>query len=101
MYNIVQDIWAAVFFLFEGWCLHYFYGSFMESRLSLGKNGQTGIFTVILYGLSRVVLSWVLPFDYGGIRTIAKFALLFMLLFVLLLCFYCVVMLNYVQFQCF
>lgn len=91
MYNIVQDIWAAVFFLFEGWCLHYFYGSFMESRLSLGKNGQTGIFTVILYGLSRVILSWVLPFDYGGIRTIVKFALLFMLLLVLLLCFYCVV----------
>ena len=63
----------------------------MESRLSLGKNGQTGIFTVILYGLSRVILSWVLPFDYGGIRTIVKFALLFMLLLVLLLCFYCVV----------
>ncbi len=76
--------------LFQGYCLQYFLGSFLESRWKGRWNSlcMAVLYAAGLYGLSRVFhQDSVLRYD-GYWETVWKMALSLCILFVLAMCFY-------------
>lgn len=55
MYKTMELLYMAVV-LFQGYCLQYFFGSFLESRWKSRWNGlyMAVLYAAGLYGLSRV-----------------------------------------------
>ena len=87
MYNIAELLYMVVI-LFEGYCLQYFLGSFLESRW---KNRWTGLcvtvlYTAGLYGISKIVFNNQNPLmDQEAVK---KLVLSLSVLFGLAICFY-------------
>ena len=76
--------------LFQGYCLQYFLGSFLESRWKSRWNGLcvAVLYAAGLYGISRM-FNQVLDKGYNGYReAVWKLALSLYILVVLALCFY-------------
>ena len=89
MYKMVELLYMAVV-LFQGYCLQYFLGSFLESRWKSRWNGLcvAVLYAAGLYGISRM-FNQVLGTGYNGYReAIWKLALSLCILVVLALCFY-------------
>lgn len=89
MYKMVELLYMAVI-LFQGYCLQYFLGSFLESRWKSRWNGLcvAVLYTVGLYGISGM-FEQVLGTEYNGYReAVWKLALSLCVLVVLALCFY-------------
>ncbi len=89
MYKIVELLHMAVV-LFQGYCLQYFLGSFLESRWKSWWNGLcvAVLYTLGLYGISGM-FDQVLGTGYNGYReAVWKLVLSLCLLVVLALCFY-------------
>ena len=89
MYKTMELLYMAVV-LFQGYCLQYFLGSFLESRWKGRWNGlcMAVLYAAGLYGLSRVFhQDSVLRYD-GYWETVWKMALSLCILFVLAMCFY-------------
>lgn len=87
MYEAANVIFMAAGILFQGYCLQYFYGSFLKSRMR--SQGQAGFCTWVLYGMYRWALFWREssdPWDYRA--AVGKLALSLCFLFVIALCFY-------------
>lgn len=107
MSKIANDIFPVLLMLFQGYCLQYFYGSFLESRtlpvprqeaaagrrirpceLCWGKRWN-GLAVTVLYGLARIALSradWTDIWDYR--TAVGKLALSLFLSLILAVCFY-------------
>lgn len=88
MCNTVQIIFEfldAVFILIQGYFLQYYMGSFLESR---GKSRYMGAYLAVIYTLLRKGLDAIWPPRYEGIMLLGKQAVSFVLLVVLILCFY-------------
>lgn len=49
MYEAANMIFMAAGILFQGYCLQYFYGSFLKSRMR--SQGQAGFCTWVLYNV--------------------------------------------------
>ena len=89
MYKMVELLYMAVI-LFQGYCLQYFLGSFLESRWKSRWNGLCVaiLYTVGLYGISEM-FDQVLGTGYNGYReAIWKLVLSLCVLVVLAQCFY-------------
>lgn len=89
MYKTMELLYMAVV-LFQGYCLQYFLGSFLESRWKGRWNSlcMAALYAAALYGLSRVFhQDSVLWYD-GYWKTVWKMALSLCILFVLAMCFY-------------
>ena len=89
MYKMVELLYMAVV-LFQGYCLQYFLGSFLESRWKSWWNGLcvAVLYTLGLYGISGM-FDQVLGTGYNGYReAVWKLVLSLCLLVVLALCFY-------------
>ncbi len=89
MFKTMELLYMAVV-LFQGYCLQYFLGSFLESR---GKSRWNGLCVAVLYasgmyGLSKIFnkTSVTEYGDYG--EAVWKMALSLCILFVLAICFY-------------
>ncbi len=89
MYKTMELLYMLVV-LFQGYCLQYFLGSFLENRWKSRWNGLcvTVLYTAELYGLSRIYNKFSVKGydDYGN--TVWKMALSLCVLFVLAMCFY-------------
>ena len=89
MYKTMELLYMPVV-LFQGYCLQYFLGSFLESRWKGRWNSlcMAVLYAAGLYGLSRVFhQDSVLRYD-GYWETVWKMALSLCILFVLAMCFY-------------
>lgn len=89
MYKTMELLYMVVV-LFQGYCLQYFFGSFLESRWKSRWNGlcMAVLYAAGLYGLSRVFHhDSVMRYDDYW-ETVWKMALSLCILFVLAMCFY-------------
>ena len=89
MYKTMELLYMAVV-LFQGYCLQYFFDSFLESRWKSRWNGlcMAVLYAAGLYGLSRVFYQdSVMRYDDYW-ETVWKMALSLCILFVLAMCFY-------------
>ena len=89
MYKMVELLYMAVI-LFQGYCLQYFLGSFLESRWKSRWNGLcvAVLYAAGLHGISGM-FNQVLCTGYNGYReAVWKLALSLCILVVLALCFY-------------
>jgi hypothetical protein len=89
VYKMMELLYMAVV-LFQGYCLQYFLGSFLESRWKDRWNSlcMAVLYATGLYGLSRVFhQDSVLRYD-GYWETVWRMALSLCILFVLAMCFY-------------
>jgi hypothetical protein len=89
VYKTMELLYMLVV-LFQGYCLQYFLGSFLENRWKSRWNGLcvAVLYTAELYGLSRIYNKFSVKGydDYGN--TVWKMALSLCVLFVLAMCFY-------------
>ena len=86
MYEMIELLYIVVI-LFQGYCLQYFFGNFLESRWKSRWNGVCValLYAAGLYGISRIVFCHSPPTDK---ETICKLVLSLCVLFALAMCFY-------------
>lgn len=85
MYEVVCGLLEVFSAIFQGCCLQYFYGSFLEERI---RNRYAGSWTAFLYAVLKLGVDLILPPDYGSVRIFAKLALTLCILTVLAVCCY-------------
>ena len=76
------EVFSAIF---KGYCLQYFFGSFLESRI---RRRHAGLWTVFLYTVLKLGMDLILPSDYGSVRIFIKLGLTLCILTVLVVCCY-------------
>ena len=82
----MADVLYAALTVFQGYCLQYFLGSFLESRLKSRWNGPS---VIVLYVLLRMAVMWVSPPGYEDYKVaVGTLALSLCILSFLALCFY-------------
>ena len=85
MYEVVSGLLEVFSAMFQGYCLQYFFGSFLEGRI---RNRHAGLLTVVLYVVLKLGIDLILPSDYGSIRIFEKLTLTLCILVVLIVCCY-------------
>lgn len=80
--NVLEFISAAI----QGYCLQYFYGSFLEERFS--KKYRTKMSVTGLYSIFQLGIANAMPADYGTMRTIERLIFTLCILMVIAFCFY-------------
>lgn len=85
MYEGMNVVFSVGLSLFMGYCLSYFYGSFLEYRI---KIRGIGLFIGLFYGVLRILRTYLLAWDFSYKTAVGKLALSLGILFVLALCFY-------------
>ena len=71
---------------FQGYCLQYFFWSFLEGRL---RNRRiNGLIATVLYGVLRLGVGIFLPKGYGSLGTFVKLAAIMCIISVIALIFY-------------
>ena len=87
MFEIANILFSVCLYLFQGYCLQYFYGSFLESRIKDRK--WNGLAVMALYVVFRLVLFWIVPSKKWDYRVEAgKMVLALCMLAVMAVCFY-------------
>lgn len=86
MYNAISEILDVLHAVFEGYCLQYFYGSFLHGRMSKGK--WSSLPAALIYGGFKLGLNVVLPANYESIKIIARQILILFALTAISMCFY-------------
>ena len=86
LYKVLELLYIVVV-IFQGYCLHYFLGSFLENRL---KNCLNGFFTMFFYTIG--IYGIRATFDKLGLskdmEAVWKLTLSLCILFILAICFY-------------
>lgn len=85
MYEVVSGLLEVFSAVFQGYCLQYFFGSFLETRI---RNHHAGLLTVVLYAALKLGIDLILLSDYGSIRIFAKLTFTLCILAVLIVCCY-------------
>ncbi len=85
MYEVVSGLLEIFSAMFQGYCLQYFYGSFLESRM---QKRYVGLLVVILYAVLKLGADLILPSNYGSVRILAKLVLTLCVLTAIAMCFY-------------
>lgn len=86
MYDVLNVGLEVIVALGQGYCLQYFLGSFLESR---GNDRRiNGLLVMVVYGVLRLGINFILPADYESIRTVGKITLMFVIIVLLILLFY-------------
>ena len=87
MFEMVNVIFSVCLYLVQGYCLQYFYGSFLESRTKDRRRG--GLAVAALYAVFRLALFWAVPSKSWDYRVeVWKMLLALCVLAVLAACFY-------------
>lgn len=86
MYDVISIMTEVLYALALGFCLQYFFGEFLESRLRERK--WNGLLVTVLYGVLKLILNLIMPSGYESVVVIAKQALIFVCLLVIAFCFY-------------
>ncbi len=85
MYKVTDVLFAALT-VFQGYCLQYFLGSFLESRM---KSRWNGLYVAGLYVVLKTAVMWCSPPGYEDYRVAAgTLALSLCILSALAMCFY-------------
>ena len=70
MYEVASGLLEFFSVMFQGYCLQYFFGSFLEGRL---RNRRiNGLTATVLYGVLRLGVGIFLPRGYGSPGTFAR-----------------------------
>ena len=86
MYDVLNVGLEVIVALGQGYCLQYYLGSFLEGR---GKDRRiNGMLVMVVYGVLRLGINFILPADYESIRTVGKITLMFAIIVLLALLFY-------------
>ena len=86
IYDAINNGVMFLIWIFQGYCLQYFYGSFLESR---GQGRTKNSFcAAALYIALKLCLRLCLPSDYGDKRTIETHVITFLGLAAAALLFY-------------
>lgn len=83
--QIIFELLDVVFVLIQGYFLQYYMGSFLEPR---GKSRHMGVYVAVIFTLLQKGLYALWPPCYGGMMLLGKQAVSFVLLGILILCFY-------------
>jgi len=87
VFEAADIIFSVCLYLFQGYCLQYFYGSFLESRIRDKRWNSLAV--VVLYTAFRMVLFWIVPSKNWDYRVGAwKMMLALCIVSVLAVCFY-------------
>lgn len=86
MFDVVSVVQEVLYALFQGYCLQYFLGAFLESRSS--KSRWSSVFVTILYGALKLGVNLLIPSGYESTVIMEKQILLLFIVFVLTFCFY-------------
>ena len=73
MYEVVSGLLEVFSAVFQGYCLQYFFGSFLERRI--WNRRISGLATAVLYGVLRLGLGIFLLDNYEGFWIFARLAL--------------------------
>lgn len=86
MYKVVSGLLEIFSVMFQGYCLQYFIGSFLESRMQNRKVNALAV--TVLYGVLRLGAGFFLPKSYGSFGTFVKLAaIMCTILVAVLLCY--------------
>ena len=86
MYDVLNVCLEIIVALGQGYCLQYFLGSFLEGREK--DRRINGLLVMVIYGVLRLGINFILPADYESIRTVGKITLVFAIIVLLALLFY-------------
>lgn len=86
MYDVLYICLDIVLAFLRGWCLQYYYGSFLEGRMK--RKYLTAFLVTFLYGCVRFGMDVIQPLNYGNIGIILNIVFSFFILVGLALCFY-------------
>lgn len=86
MFDMINISLQIILFLFQGYLLQYFLGSFLEGRFPYNK--WNSFLVVVSFGILQFGMDYVLPQDHGSERIFGKILLTFLIVLVLALCFY-------------
>ena len=86
MYEVVSGLLEVFSAMFQGYCLQYFFGSFLEIRI---RNRRIGVLAVTaLYGVLRLGMGFFLPKGYTSFWVFARLAVILCIVSVTALVFY-------------
>ena len=86
MYDVINVCLDVIVALGQGYCLQYFLGSFLEGREK--DRRINGLPVMVVYGVVRLGINFILPADNESIRTVGKITLMFVIIVLLALLFY-------------
>ncbi len=89
MYEVVSWLVEIFSAMFQGYCLQYFYGSFLESRIR--NRRMNGLAATVLYGVLRLGAGILLPKGYGSFVTFIRLATIMCIISMIALIFYRVI----------
>lgn len=86
MYEVVSWLMEIFSAMFQGYCLQYFYGSFLESRI---RNRRISVLAVTaLYGALRLGVGIFLPKGYTSFWVFVRLAAIMCIIFAIAMIFY-------------
>ena len=86
MYEVASGLLEVFSAVFQGYCLQYFFGSFLETRI---RNRRIGVLAVTaLYGVLRLGMGFFLPKGYTSFGVFARLAVILCIVSVTALVFY-------------
>ena len=86
MYDVINVCLDVIVALGQGYCLQYFLGSFLEGREKDRRINR--LLVMVVYGVLRLGINFILPADNESIRTVGKITLMFVIIVLLALLFY-------------
>lgn len=86
MYEVVSGLLEVFSAMFQGYCLQYFFGSFLESRIRNRRTG--GLAAAVLYGVLRLGVGLILPKGYTSFWVFIRLAVILCIVLVAVLVFY-------------
>lgn len=86
MYEAVSGLLEIFSAMFQGYCLQYFYGSFLESRMQNRRINELAV--TVLYGVLRLGAGILLPKGYGSFVTFIRLATIMCIISMIALIFY-------------
>ena len=86
MYEVASGLLEVFSAVFQGYCLQYFFGSFLESRIRNRRTG--GLAAAVLYGVLRLGMGLILPKGYTSFWVFIRLAVILCIVSVTALVFY-------------
>ena len=86
MYEAVSVLLEIVSAMFQGYCLQYFYGSFLDGRI--WNRRINGLAAAALYGILRLGTGFFLPKGYTSFWVFARLAVILGIVSMIALVFY-------------
>lgn len=86
MYDVVSWLVEIFSAMFQGYCLQYFFGSFLETRIRNRRINELAV--TVLYGVLRLGVGFFLPKGYGSFATFIRLAVVICIISMIALIFY-------------